>query len=316
MAMLILALALSGCGGGSGSGKRDGPVTYPAKIVFVSDRGYDPQTPPISPLGLNIFSMNYDGSDLKQLTTDTDGTNYCRPELSPDNSKVVYVKMLPAGGKIEGLWVMNADGTGKNRIYTPSSNTWSIYPSWTPDGKIIFCNTNERKVYLTTANGTIVAQITFNIIESPLRVSPDGKKILTNLDSQIDIWDFDGASISHHTMVCSLGDFSVPSWSLDGAKIIFAGNRTTDGGYGIFSINAAGPLFGFTPENNINNAARLTNCTESYGVNPVFSRDGAKIIFTDTGSNGDYEIFSINSDGGGKTNLTNNAAYDSFYDYD
>ena len=43
---------------------------------------------------------------------------------------------------------------------------------------------------------------------------------------------------------------------------------------------------------------------------PSFSADGSKIAFA-SDRDGDYEIYVMNSDGSGQTNLTNNAAGDS-----
>lgn len=96
-----------------------------------------------------------------------------------DNTKVVYVQKLTSGGIVVGIWVMNADGTGKTQIYTPSVNSWYIYPSWTPDGRIIIYNFIEGKLYIATAGGTITTQISLNYgqTNSASRVSPDGKKL-------------------------------------------------------------------------------------------------------------------------------------------
>lgn len=52
------------------------------------------------------------GLTLTQLTAD--GGDY--PSWSPDGSKIVYMRSAKGDG---GLWIMNADGSGKHRLTTP-----------------------------------------------------------------------------------------------------------------------------------------------------------------------------------------------------
>jgi Tol biopolymer transport system component len=62
-------------------------------------------------------------------------------------------------------------------------------------------------------------------------------------------------------------------------------------------------------------AVQIVSGGLNYCDAPLWSRDGKKIIFTsNNGVDGGYEIFSINPDGSGKTNLTQNASYDGYYD--
>lgn len=49
---------------------------------------------------------------LSQLTVD--GGDY--PSWSPDGTKIVYMRSAVGDG---GLWIMNADGSGKHRLTTP-----------------------------------------------------------------------------------------------------------------------------------------------------------------------------------------------------
>ena len=68
----------------------------------------------------------------------------CRPRFSPDGRKIVYVSS-DADGKGD-IWVMNADGSAKERI-TARDETYDYFPSWSPDGtRIVFCS-NARDKY-------------------------------------------------------------------------------------------------------------------------------------------------------------------------
>lgn len=56
-----------------------------------------------------IWVMNFDGSDLKQLT-DTQGYS-C--DWSPDGKKIVYTDSRAVSGR---LWIMNSDGSNKYQL--------------------------------------------------------------------------------------------------------------------------------------------------------------------------------------------------------
>src|SRR5262245_27691015 len=75
-----------------------------------------------------IFSMNRDGSEQKQITHDAFGHD--SPSWSPDGKKIAYVSDRTGH---EVIYTINADGTGEERI--SPENADSIHPTWSPDGK-------------------------------------------------------------------------------------------------------------------------------------------------------------------------------------
>jgi dipeptidyl aminopeptidase/acylaminoacyl peptidase len=69
-----------------------------------------------------IWSMQFDGSDVKQLTTS--GRNGSAA-WSPDGTKIVF-----GSRRANGLWLMNADGTGQTHVKKLGMEF--VAPSWQP----------------------------------------------------------------------------------------------------------------------------------------------------------------------------------------
>ncbi|HEY6143515.1 MAG TPA: DPP IV N-terminal domain-containing protein [Flavobacterium sp.] len=155
----------------------------------------------------HLFTMNIDGTNEKQITNFTDGTNYVSTyegSWSPDGTKIIFLsnKDKDGGSKI---YTINSDGTNLVRINHNARDEDS--PKFSPDGKKIVFDAN-------VGNNTHI--FTMNI---------DGtnEKQITNFT--------DGTNyVSAYT----------GSWSPDGTKIIFLSNKDKDGGSKIYTINSDG----------------------------------------------------------------------------
>ena len=108
--VVALVLFAAGCSGG-GSGDR---------IAFASDRDGD----------YEIFVMNADGTDVRQLTSNEDDEMF--PAWSPDGNRIAF--MSNRGGEFN-IFVMNADG-GAVRQLTDNDDD-DRFPAWSPDGTLI-----------------------------------------------------------------------------------------------------------------------------------------------------------------------------------
>src|SRR6266851_4630293 len=143
------------------------------KIVFTSTRNGD----------LDIFTMNSDGSDVRQLTHELgyDGGAF----FSDDGKKIVYRSEQPKTpeqiadykdllsrglirpGNLE-IWVMDADGKNKRQI--THNGAANFAPYWLPDGKrIIFASNVENQkdpsgfdLYLINEDGTGLNRVTYH----------------------------------------------------------------------------------------------------------------------------------------------------------
>ncbi len=79
-----------------------------------------------------IYSMNPDGTDLKNLTRTSDRHEFF-PKASPKGTKICFMGYEGEGEKRKrSLFLMNPDGSGRRRIV--ENGRW---PCWSPDGKQI-----------------------------------------------------------------------------------------------------------------------------------------------------------------------------------
>ncbi len=102
------------------------------------------------PAGLDVFVMNRDGSDLRQVTKGLGGANWA-PFFSPDGKKIIFASNMkdPRGGNFD-LYLINVDGTGLEQI--TFSDTFDGFPMFSPDGtKLVFAS-NRHSTKPTDTN--------------------------------------------------------------------------------------------------------------------------------------------------------------------
>jgi Tol biopolymer transport system component len=148
---------------------------------------------------LDIYTMNVDGTNVKQLTNTRgyDGG----PWWSPDGTQIVYRAHHPKDSaelaqynellannmirpsKVE-LFVMNADGSNNRQITNLGGANFG--PTWTPDGtRIIFASNYENprsrdfNLVLVNLDGTGLTKITTHPeFDGFPMFSPDGTKLI------------------------------------------------------------------------------------------------------------------------------------------
>lgn len=272
----------------------------------------------------NIFVMNIDGTDLKQITHSKGiELSYFRPRWSPDGKKILFTRTRKGVEYYNSsLYTMNPDGSNVEKIspvpqYRGNINVeevlWDVYGDWSPDGKsIIFCSNRhvikpggnfETEIFILDLTSFAVTQISngYGSSEHP-SWSPDGKKIafMSNRDGDWEIYlmNSDGTGLQQLTKNRASDRF--PRWSPDGRKIIFHSDR--DDNIELYMIDIEN-----LEESRITTHP-ATDATAS------FSPDGQWIIFhSDRG--GDTEIYIMTLDGSELIQLTDNEVEDAVADW-
>ena len=96
------------------------------------------------PAGLDVFTMNRDGSGLTQVTKGLGGANWA-PFFTPDGKKIVFASNMkdPRGGNFD-IYLINLDGTGLEQV--TYSETFDGFPMFSPDGtKFVFASNRRDK---------------------------------------------------------------------------------------------------------------------------------------------------------------------------
>jgi len=125
----------------------------------------------------HIYTMNEDGTNIRQITTDSSNNNFI--DWSPDNSKVCFVSDRTGN---EEIFVM--DLSGENQEQLTFNDARDIHPYWSPDGKRIFFNSTRSdsgnfEIYEMDSHGRNIKRITYtDDNETCARLSPVGNNLI------------------------------------------------------------------------------------------------------------------------------------------
>ena len=258
------------------------------KIAFESNRTGN----------FEIYTMNADGTNIKQLTSDTafDGT----PAWSPDGKHIVFASERDNDPEI---YMMNADGSDQKRITNIKGD--DSHPKFSSDGKkIIFCSAKSTpdlsvdwykqwiEIFTMNPDGTDIQQVShFKAISTFPDLSPDGKEIVfrkitpepgfnwdlsnSERNSEIFVMSSDGSNPVNVSNNAAFDGW--PQWTDDG-KILFASNRNGPANTAqIFIVDADGK-----------NLKQLSNGPGGF-TQPSMSKDGSAIAAYNSYETSEYE---------------------------
>lgn len=306
-----------------------------SRILFSSDRSGKSQ----------LYTMRVDGTDLRQLTTDSAGAHSAA--WSPDARRVVYVTPGATGNRIV---LIGADGSGRHVI---SEATGNQSPSWSPDGSSILFSAGEFpniNIHTMGANGTNRRNIAPNPgFDYDAAWSPDGTSIafvsaVRGQGPRVYVMNADGSGRRRLTVTDDAEER--PAWSPDGRQLAFQASSRATGAAGgtaeahIYITDLASgttrrvtthnrPVLDETPswfpdgtrlaiqsdrdgtwsvyviDTSKPGLTRLTK--PAYYYNPAWSPDGQTIVFEST-RDGKSAIYRIGIDGTHLTKLTTDTA--------
>jgi len=228
------------------------------------------------------------------------------------------------------IYVMNADGSGETNLSNGPGD--DSFGGWSPDGsRIAFTSDRDGnwEIYVVNTDGSGLTNLSKDpgddgVVRNESIIggwapavvawSPDGSRIafISSRDGNNEVYVVaaDGSGQTRLTNDPCDDDFN--AWSPDGSRIAFTSHdlAPATGNCGstiIYVVNADG--------SNVTRLANITNdaaadcppdhvCPVAVAVGLAWSRDGSSIVFNRILADASYEIYVMNADGSGLTNLT------------
>ena len=238
----------------------------------------------------DIFRLNDDGTNLVRLTYSLT-TSERAASWAPDGKRVLFTRYYL---NHSAIFVMNADGTGVTQLTFTEAPMSDQQP--VAFGKLIaftrFAD-GDQSIYLMNADGTGVTKLPGTSGGGSPAPSPKGGRIAFWLASDIYLLDVTTGGVTNLTNSPEIED--EPAYSPSGKQIAFT-RAGIDGG--IFVMNDDGTQL-----------TRVTTSSTDHG--PRWSPDGKRLAFSSERS-GTEDIYVVNVDGTGMSNITQAMGDDEF----
>jgi Tol biopolymer transport system component/predicted Ser/Thr protein kinase len=175
--------------------------------------------------GANVWMMDADGRNPRQLTADSGNTKFS-PRVSSDDRFIVFVS--DRGGS-NHIWRIDLDGANPRQLTTSPFDSWDSHPDISPDGKwVIYSKWGpEQGIWKVPIEGGVPLRLNDANAKRPV-VSTDGKWIAyIYRDKQakpprgVAIMAWEGGQPSKY--------LSIPTdwieWGADGASLLYFHNE-------------------------------------------------------------------------------------------
>jgi dipeptidyl aminopeptidase/acylaminoacyl peptidase len=268
-------------------------------LLFVLSRTNLPDNESYS----SVWKRSSEDGELTQLTADEGSAS--SPRWSPDGDRIAYFDRDDSG---LGLWVMNADGSGKQKLTNlERSNAYKYYSgpsnrlSWSPDGSTLAYTAAGPKYYKDDINAPFLPTGNESLVID--RMLHKTSYYYSDL-RRTHVWTIPAEGGSPRQVSSGDYDFYSFSWSPDGQYIACVSNQT---GRDDYNANNDIMLLSMNGGENI----QLTH-TVGPESNVRWSPDGSRLAYhvrvrSNRSKETDSElhkIFTIENDGSSKVNLT------------
>jgi Tol biopolymer transport system component len=186
-------------------------ATGEARIIYRTVRLSSPQRPP------ELYSVLPSGRARRLLARGAEQAAW-----SPGRRRIAFARGLVGR---EGIWVVNADGSGQRRLTTRAGDG---EPTWSPDGRRIAYRRSASTSFdlwvVPSAGGrTKPLLVTPQANELQPDWSPDGRRLAfqSSRGAGIQIWVLNLRSKQARRLTSGRASFS-PDWARDGRRIAYA----------------------------------------------------------------------------------------------
>jgi len=267
-----------------------------------------------------LYAIRSDGTDRVKLNGDLAlGRSITGYIWSPDSTKILY-KSDEATSDLFELYCVNSDGTNRIKITPPLTSETGISDfNWSPDSSRVVYRLGEttmpyiEELYAVNSDGsdwtklnpTLVSGGSMsNYFETPYAWSPDGSKIVYRVDQEIQgMYELytvnpDGSGcVKLNAEFIEEGDVLDFEWSPDGNKILYLADQEIDEVKELYCVNADG-------SNRIKLNTTLSADRDVLQNYYFWSPDSTRIVYvSDEEVDNRDELYSINSDGTGRTKI-------------
>lgn len=246
----------------------------------------------------NLYIVNSDGTNLRNVTNFEKNTKTNFPLISPDGKTIAFIKEIDLKSDIYTM-----DITGNNIKNITNDSIIKNYPNWSIDSNVIFYTQfgNIAQIVSVNKDGIKNNILNPNFDNYNSKVSPDGKKIVY-ISKRNNKWNLYISDINgeNEKKVTDGNEDIMPSWSYDSQKIVYVSKIFNEQNEAftnkIISVNTDGTQSKIISENPDDELA-------------VWSKDSNTIYFR-SGRNSNYDIYLMNNEGKNQTNITNTKNYD------
>ncbi|HET9480630.1 MAG TPA: hypothetical protein VFP98_02650, partial [Candidatus Polarisedimenticolia bacterium] len=172
--------------------------------------------------GKEIFVMDYDGHDIKQITKNQ--SLNVSPAWSPDGKRLAFVSYRHGNPR---LYIYNG-GDGSLVDRSPPGSELCVAPEWSPDGRLIAFSSSsggDSEIFLLDVATGRSRQITFHRgSDTAPTWSPSGRELAFTSDRSgrphLYVMDAEGANVRPVTSEGNYNDSA--AWSPDGRRLAYA----------------------------------------------------------------------------------------------